>query len=227
MRAALSAMKEVQIQDELKLSRMEGQLSDARAQIMSHTLKEQRIAPATSTKNMETSAKESHQQISLPLNPPTHNKKRQRTECLQHDSGEDGAVTSMHCCTNTVSASDNQISMQKDQKDPEAGSSILLDNIMEKSKCIDPVDPMQKQTSDDPGLEDAVLEKLNDGSPAVASTKTTISHSLNPSLQDSHVAISPADATKLASYTEDTSSPAKTKTGVDIADVQESKTMSS
>ncbi len=230
MRAALLAMKEVQIQDELKLSRMEGQLSDARAQIMSHTLKEQRIATATSTKNMEISAKESHQQISLSLNPTTHSKKRQRTVHFQHDGDEDGAVTtSVHCCTDTVSASDNQISMQKDKKDDEAGSSIILDNIMENSKCIDSVDPMQKQTaSADPGLENAVLENLDGGSPAAAPTTKTISHPLNPSLQDSHVATSPADATKRSSYTEDaSSSSAKTKIGVDIADVHESRAMSS
>ncbi len=217
MRAALSAMKEVQIQDEIKLSRKEGQLSDARAQIMSHTLKEQLIAPATSTKDMETSTKELHQQISLPFDPTTHNQKCQRTERLQHDCGEDEAVTSAHCCPVTVSVSSsvNHISMQKDS---EARSSAI-DNVerTEKSKCIDPVDPMmQKQISADPGLEDSVPEK-QDGDSLTAAT-TIISHSLHPSLQESHVAISPADVTKIASYTEGASS--STKTAVDIAIVR-------
>ncbi len=219
MRAALSAMNEVQIQDELKLSRMEGQLSDARAQIMSHTLKDQRIAPDTSPKNIETSTQELHQQISLPFDSTTHNQKRQKTARLQHDGGEGGAVTSAHCCPDTVSVSApvSQISMQKDS---EAGSSII-DNMdtEEKSKCNDPVDsdPMQKQTSADPGLENSVLEKLDGGSPA-APTNTTISHSLHPFQQESHVTISQADGTKIASYTEAASSPPKTT--VDIAAVQ-------
>ncbi len=193
MRAALSAMKEVQIQDGMKLSRVEGQLSDARGQIMSQTLKEQLIAPATSAKGMEMSPKELHQKISLPFDPTTHNQKRQRTERLQHNCDEDKAsITSSQCypVTESVPSSVNHISTQKDDK--ERSSAINNVGTTEKSKCIDPVDPMtKKQTSAGPRLGDAVPEKQDGGSPTAATT--TISHSLHPSPQDSHVATSPAD----------------------------------